>query len=467
VSASTQPSLRLTLGPNLAPGTLIGGKYEVRRMIGRGGMGEVYEARYRRLSQRVALKLLSPLQRESVELRARLEQEASAVARLTSDHVVRVLDLLMTEDKTPVIVMEHLEGRDLELELAERRRLPLAEAVSWMLQACAALGEAHRCGIVHRDVKPSNLFLAERDGRRTLKVLDFGISKDMSRGPTGLTTATDRFGTSYYMSPEQIRDPRTVDTRSDVWSLGVIFYRMLTGRLPFEGETDSAVIAAVVMEEPKPIDDTIDPVPDLVRDAVMATLQKARGERLQSVEELAQIIRPYAAVGYEWSLPPSPIVSPSGHPDFSGALTQFAPLSATSKRRLRRRLLGAGVLAAAVSMGVGTWLLRSKPTVSAERAPATVEPASGTPAPQPTATPVLLQPAAFASAEIAPRLAGPASSATVGALAESSAPSTGRAPPRTAPRPQRVEDTPRDANSPKPTPIEVKRPASWQNPPRL
>jgi serine/threonine protein kinase len=233
------------------PGDTIAGKYAIVKVIGEGGMGIVYEATHLRLRRRVALKMLLPhMMATSSDTVVRFEREARAAAQLRDRHVTKVLDVDTTADGLPYLVMEYLEGHDLEAELAARGPLPIGEAVGYVLQACTAMTEAHGAGIVHRDLKPSNLFLCpEREGW-TVKVLDFGISKMADDGDARLTGTQASVGTPLYMSPEQVRSSRSVDLRTDIWALGVILYELLAGRTPFEGSTTAAAASIVADATP-------------------------------------------------------------------------------------------------------------------------------------------------------------------------------------------------------------------------
>src|SRR5205814_98366 len=198
------------------------GKYAILRVLGQGGMGVVFEAEHLRLKQKCAIKMLSPSMLALLDIRRRFEREARASARLRGPHVARVMDVETTPDDVPYIVMELLDGHDLDVELQERGRVAYDSAVDYVLQACSAIGEAHAAGIIHRDLKPGNLFLSRHDDQTFVKVLDFGISKVPEDESSKLTAANTLIGTALYMSPEQLRSATKVDGRSDIWSLGVI-----------------------------------------------------------------------------------------------------------------------------------------------------------------------------------------------------------------------------------------------------
>ncbi|HMG52350.1 MAG TPA: serine/threonine-protein kinase, partial [Kofleriaceae bacterium] len=215
------------------PGAVLAGRYRVDRVVGRGGMGIVVQAVHIELQQHVAIKLLLPEAIHHRDVVQRFLREAQVVGRLRSEHVARVTDLGILDGGAPFMVLEYLEGAD--LSRFSRSQLTIGEIIDLVLQACEALAEAHSLGIVHRDIKLANLFVTQRaDRTRLLKVLDFGTSKSALAGP--LTAVGAVLGTPAYMSPEQIRSSRSVDLRSDIWSLGVVLYRLLQGAPPFEGD---------------------------------------------------------------------------------------------------------------------------------------------------------------------------------------------------------------------------------------
>ena len=288
----SHPRLRTGAGlPN--PGDVIAGKYALVRLIGEGGMGVVFEATHVRLRQRLAIKILRPDVADFGEVITRFEREARAAAQLQSIHTARVIDVDALPNGLPYIVLEYLEGRDLDAEIEAGGPMAVEDAVDVVLQVADAMAEAHALGIVHRDLKPSNLFVCrvEQSGRRVIKVLDFGISKSEAEDRR-LTPTHAYFGTPYYAAPEQLRAASAADARSDVWSLGCILFELLTGRTPFIG-TPTSVIAKVVSE---PIPWPTELRPELPRDLariVIRALQRDPAQRLQTMRDFARALQPY------------------------------------------------------------------------------------------------------------------------------------------------------------------------------
>jgi serine/threonine-protein kinase len=284
-------------GPDLPqPGDVLSDKYTIVSVISEGGMGVVYEATHKRIGQRVAIKILHPDMRktpEYAEYVERFEREARAAGNLKSRHAVRVLDVAETPKGLPYMVMDFLEGHDLQHELAERGPLPIEEAVEYLLQTCAAMAEAHDMGIVHRDLKPANLFMCQDEGEVIVRVLDFGISKKVG-GDSSVTTTETSIGTPLYMSPEQVRSARTVDPRADIWSLGVIAYEMLAGKTPFTGESPTATIAAIVADEVPPLRATRPEIPEELARVVHQALQKDVTNRYADIRTFAAALTPFA-----------------------------------------------------------------------------------------------------------------------------------------------------------------------------
>jgi serine/threonine-protein kinase len=265
-------------------------------MLGAGGMCLVYEAEHVHLRQAIALKILKPeLARDSTAV-ARFAQEAQAAAKLRSPNVARVYDVDKLPDGQPYITMELLVGHDLGTELSRRYALPVELAVDYVRQAASGISEAHALGIVHRDLKPENLFLTElgeMTERRLLKILDFGIAKNVHEISRKLTAPDAVFGTVDYMSPEQIRSASTVDHRTDIWSLGVILFELLTGRTPFTGDA-RAVIAQIVSDPAVPPSRFVPTLPPGLVAVVMKTLAKDPEARYQSADELREALTPFS-----------------------------------------------------------------------------------------------------------------------------------------------------------------------------
>lgn len=307
------------LGPvSIGPGTRLG-KYELLRQLGSGAMGVVYEAKHLTLGNHVAIKVLQQLASNGEAGVRRFEQEARIVARLESRHIVRVLDADQAGDGTRYLVMELMRGRDLSAIVNERRTLPTEEVVDIALQVCAGLKHAHEAGIVHRDLKPANLFVAESDEGSTVKIMDFGISKDLASISHELTASSVMIGTPNYMSPEQIRTSRSVDERSDLWSLGVIMYRLLAGCHPFTGDNHGALLVAISTERPLDVRSYAQQVPEGLARIVMCLLEKLPEKRPDSAAALGRLLLPFAPPFREYptfeTASPDTVRSPSLLPD--------------------------------------------------------------------------------------------------------------------------------------------------------
>jgi eukaryotic-like serine/threonine-protein kinase len=281
------------------PGEIVGGKYEIEHVLGAGGMGAVVAARHKTLGQKVAIKFLLPRMTRTDGAHERFLREARASVGIVSQHVARVLDVgTLEKNGAPYIVMEHLEGSDLKQILSERERLDPEVATDWVIQACEAIAEAHQLGIVHRDLKPANLFVARHaDGSPLIKVLDFGISKASTGNPDSipdLTKTDTMLGSPAYMSPEQVKSPKEVDLRTDVWALGVILYEALSGQLPFDAETVPSLSAKICMDSPASLAKLAPKAPpELVR-VIERCLEKDPAKRYAGVTELARALLPFA-----------------------------------------------------------------------------------------------------------------------------------------------------------------------------
>jgi eukaryotic-like serine/threonine-protein kinase len=276
-------------------GQILAGKYLVEQVLGIGGMGVVVAAKHIQLDQKVAIKYLLPAALLNPEVVERFAREARAAAKIRGEHVARVIDVGQFDDGAPYMIMEHLEGHDLAKHLELHGPLPFEDAVRYLLETCEALAEAHAAKIVHRDLKPSNMFLATQPDRSTIiKVLDFGISKTGDAPAAALTKTSALMGTCFYMSPEQLTNPKGVDHRSDIWSLGIILYELLSGRQPFLGESVPEIIGGILSNEPEPLKTLRADVPFGLEVVIGRCMQTKPADRYQSVAQLAAALGPFA-----------------------------------------------------------------------------------------------------------------------------------------------------------------------------
>jgi len=276
------------------PGDVLAGKYRIEQVLGRGGMGVVVAATHLQLDERVALKFLLPEALTHPEAVARFEREARAAVKIKSEHVARVTDVGKLENGSPYMVMEFLNGADLGQYLEQHGPLPIDEAVHYILQACEAIAEAHSLSIVHRDLKPANLFrILRADGTPSIKVLDFGISKVITGHEASLTQTSSMMGSPYYMSPEQMTSSKNVDHRTDVWALGVILHELLTGKVPYEGETIPEVCAKVLQVAPPDLTEFRKDAPWELQAVISRALAKKREDRYQNVAEFGHALQRY------------------------------------------------------------------------------------------------------------------------------------------------------------------------------
>ena len=275
---------------NLIGATLLG-RYTILRQIGKGGMGVVYEATHMLIGKRVAIKILLDKYARKEQIVARLEQEARLASAIGHEHIIDITDFGQTDDGRTFVVMEFLEGESLGEILVRERTLPEPRLLAIAIQVAGALGAAHAKGIIHRDVKPENVFVLRRKDRDFVKVVDFGISKslrtvDSDDDSPRLTQTGMVLGTPLYMSPEQARGDEELDARIDVYALGVIMYEMATGRPPFTGVNYLSIIAQVLNEEAKPPRAYSPELSDELESVILRAIDKDRDRRYQSTEEL-------------------------------------------------------------------------------------------------------------------------------------------------------------------------------------
>lgn len=299
----------------VAMGELLAGKYQLERVVGVGGMGVVVLAWHAELQQRVALKLLRESFAGHAEARERFRREARAAVRISSDHVVRVFDVATLDNGVPYMVMEYLEGQNLRDLLDQVGPLEEHEAAAILLQVCEALAEAHANQIVHRDLKPENVYLTHRPNRPPLvKVLDFGVSKSLAANTVPhlkLTPASMLRGSPAYMSPEQLDSKREFDARSDVWGAGVLLFELLTGQLPFHGETLPQLICAVLSGERRSLEQYRTGTSPAIEAILDRCLAPQPDERFRTVQRFAQALRPLVLAHEDWAARIRPHLVPS------------------------------------------------------------------------------------------------------------------------------------------------------------
>src|SRR5215472_1219430 len=277
-ASSARPSA--VVSGELAPGTLLAGRYEVLQLLGRGGMGAVYKARDKELDRFVALKLIRPEFARNPEVLRRFKQELILARQVTHKNVIRIFDLGQS-DGVKFITMEFVEGRDIRTLLSDKGKFPPNEAARIMLQICRALEAAHGEHVIHRDLKPQNIML---DNRGRVLVMDFGIAR--SAHLPGMTQTGALIGTPEYMSPEQARG-ETLDTRSDIFSLGVIFYEILTGKSPYPSDAPLATLWKRMQERVAPPSQHEPTLPSELNDIVVKALEIEPEDRFPRAREMA------------------------------------------------------------------------------------------------------------------------------------------------------------------------------------
>lgn len=250
----------------LPPGTTLAGKYKIIEVLGRGGMGIVYKAEDTKLKRSVALKFLPPELIQDEEAKERFVLEAQAAAALSHPNICTIHEIDEEEGKS-FISMECVEGQSLRSKI-EKGPLELDEVLNISLQVAEGLEEAHKKGIIHRDIKSANIMVTDKG---QAKIMDFGLAK--VKGGTLLTREGTTLGTGAYMSPEQAKG-QEVDLRSDVWSLGVVIYEMLSGQLPFKGDREASILYSVVHEEPKPLKEIKRDLPPELQQIINRALKK-------------------------------------------------------------------------------------------------------------------------------------------------------------------------------------------------
>ena len=307
-------------------GTVLEGAYRITRLIGEGGMGAVYEAVQLRLNKRVAIKLMARDLASNREALARFRREAEITSHLGHPHLVTVVDFGQAESGEPYLVMEYLEGEDLDHRLRRVGRMSIEAVVHVVRQVASALNAAHDQGVVHRDLKPGNVFLVQIPGEPDfVKILDFGISK-MKAARTQLTSASAVMGTPNYMSPEQATGMlEEIDHRTDQWALACIAWEMLLGRGPFVADEVAALLYQIINLDPHPLAPRVPGLPPAVETALRRALRKKPAERFSSMREFSRELEA-AAFGRPADVTPAPVlvssIAPPTSPTIGYSATQ-------------------------------------------------------------------------------------------------------------------------------------------------
>ena len=379
----------------LGAGSVVGTNIVLERPLGSGAMGTVWLAQNKALSSQVAVKVLNERVEADDRARARFRNEAKAIAQLDSPHVIRVFDYGVSDEDEPYFVMELLRGRDLKQEIEARGALPLDDVALIVKQTCRGLRQAHEAGLIHRDLKPANVFLLKSD-EVFVKILDFGIVKQMDATDMGLTETGALVGTPYYMSPEQFVAPKSIDHRSDIWSLAVVAYAAVCGKLPFLGATVGALSMAVHKGDFEAPDSVKPDLPGGLARFFRRAFQVLPEARFSSVSEMAAAFErackdapdpsqslPTREMGTRKMKKPAPpaapavtaaaptekmsadeIAAPTLAETAAGASLDATQVSSETPRRTW--LIGAGV----VTAGALGWLAWPVPTVDETVAPA-------------------------------------------------------------------------------------------------
>jgi serine/threonine-protein kinase len=377
----------------IAEGDVIAGRYRVEQVLGAGPLGVVVSAQHLQLDTIVAIKLLLPNMVGDPDAVARFAREARAAARITNEHVTRVLDVGTHEGGAPYMVMEFLEGMDLEHWLRMRGRLSYEQATEFLLQTSEAVAEAHSLGIIHRDLKPANLFVVRRpNGLMSIKVQNFGISKIINMTGRGIDTINTRvtslMGSPAYMAPEQLDSPHDVDARTDIWALGVILFELLTGTLPFYAQRVPDLCRKIIDESPPLLVGLRPDAPPALQALITKCLEKDPNERYTNVAALAfalaefapkrarlsvvRILRTTRAAGLAPHAPTVPTASE--RPSFGTAAKSIGPIESRPPEKKRRKAALAALVATTAAaclaiVAAATWSTRSAGPKAAAVAP--------------------------------------------------------------------------------------------------
>ncbi len=398
----------------MQPGTLIGQNIRLTRVLGEGGMGSVWLAEHLTLRTHVAVKFMSEALAKDASARARFSAEAAAAASVKSPHIVQMLDHGVSIGR-PFIVMEHLAGETLAARLERVPRMLPEEAAEIVRQTCKGLAKAHAAGIVHRDIKPENVFVTEEDGELCVKVLDFGIAR-VAGDDSAHTQTGSMIGTPLFMSPEQVKSARGIDARSDLWSLAIVTYRMLTGALPFDGETAGAIFIAIDSAPIAPPSTLVANLGVAMDAWFLRALERDRDARFSTAREMSDAF--IAAVASPHELPRGSL-----SPVASSKSSSFASLPASKRKADRNGSLRATMFGV---MGMLTLII----AVATVRTTTATSTRTAAPTPTPTSTTTSTTTSTSSSPTSAGWAAVPPVIPVVALSAPPPAPSTSSAPAR-------------------------------------
>jgi serine/threonine protein kinase len=375
--------------PSLSPGTgdiVVGGRYRLVRRLGKGGMGEVFEAENTWTRRRVALKVMRPEHANNTDLALRFRREAQASTQLAHPNIVDVLDMGEDADTGSLfIVQELLAGHDLRVHLSRAVRMPPRELLSIMFPVMDALATAHAAQVVHRDLKPDNIFLAETSRGLVPKLIDFGIARvqegldEVSRTQTGAL-----LGTPTYMAPEQARGDVSIDCRADIWSLGVVMYEALAGKVPYQAPNVGVLLAKIIYEEPIPLGLAAPDLPADLVTAVMGALRRNPDQRHASMRAFEIALRACEAaqdLGAPRLVAPT-MVSLAPHASLPGTLApqvEHRPARSSTvshPSNNRRWMLGLALSIGVAAMVLFSWRSTPAPSNTADSTQGVVLPAS-------------------------------------------------------------------------------------------
>jgi serine/threonine-protein kinase len=353
-------------------GLLLLGRYRIVQKLGEGGMGAVYEGQHELIGKRLAIKCLHAQFATNPEIVERFYREAQSATAVGNEHIIEVTDVGTFDDGAPFIVMEFLEGIELAKLIEQEGSLSISRLVHIVTQVCGALSAAHARGIVHRDMKPENIYLIRRGADSDfVKVLDFGVSKvrdaSDSMGAHALTRTGMAIGTPYYMPPEQAQGVRDLDHRADIYAVGVILYQGLTGHLPFDAESYPALLLKIVSERPAPLRVFRNDLPEALESLVLKAMARDRSDRFQTTQELADALQRFSVLQ---TMPPESMSRRSA----VSAIPQTTPFVTAHDQPMTREpsslptapgasrpwLVPAAIGAVAIT-GVVVWLARGKP----------------------------------------------------------------------------------------------------------